>query len=219
MKQKPDQNKINTAQHHLQDVQNYKISASIIRSKEKLILEQEKQNKFFFDREKQKQKAKQLQKIQDNKTTTITNDFPILKHWKFFSSQYTKTQTYSRIRETLSETIKPKVNDKENETLIKQITLTELKTAIFQIENGKSPGIDGFPIEFYESQYEIIKNSLLQLYNSILFQKENLTPSINQAIITLIPTNDKKELVKNWRPKSFLCVDYKILTKILSKQA
>ena len=78
MKQKPDQNKINTAQHHLQDVQNYKISASIIRSKEKLILEQEKQNKYFFDREKQK--AKQLQKIQDNKTTTITNDFPILKH-------------------------------------------------------------------------------------------------------------------------------------------
>ena len=78
MKQMPDQNKINTAQHHLQDVQNYKISASIIRSKEKLILEQEKQNKFFFDREKQK--AKQLQKIQDNKTTTITNDFPILKH-------------------------------------------------------------------------------------------------------------------------------------------
>ena len=77
MKQMPDQNKINTAQHHLQDVQNYKISASIIRSKEKLILEQEKQNKFFFDREKQ---AKQLQKIQDNKTTTITNDFPILKH-------------------------------------------------------------------------------------------------------------------------------------------
>ena len=55
MKEKPDQNKINTAQHHLQDVQNYKISASIIRSKEKLILEQEKQNKFFFDREKQKQ--------------------------------------------------------------------------------------------------------------------------------------------------------------------
>ena len=52
MKEKPDQNKINTAQHHLQDVQNYKISASIIRSKEKLILEQEKQNKFFFDREK-----------------------------------------------------------------------------------------------------------------------------------------------------------------------
>ena len=80
MKQKPDQHKVNTAQHHLQDVQNYKILASIIRSKEKLILEQEKQNKFFFDLEKQKQKAKQLQKIQDNKTTMITNDFPILKH-------------------------------------------------------------------------------------------------------------------------------------------
>lgn len=37
------------------------------------------------------------------------------------------------------------------------------------MENGKSPGIDGLPIEFYKSQYELIKNDLLQLYSSIFF--------------------------------------------------
>ena len=68
------------------------------------------------------------------------------------------------------------------------------------MENGKSPRIDGLLIEFYKPQYEIIKNDLLQHYNFILFQNENLTPSMNQAIITLIPKNDKKELLKNWRP-------------------
>lgn len=86
------------------------------------------------------------------------------------------------------------------------------------MENEESPGIDGLPIEFYKLQYQIIKTDPLQLYNSILFSNENLTPSMNQAIITLIPKNDKKELLKNWRPISLLCVDYKILTKIISNR-
>ena len=29
------------------------------------------------------------------------------------------------------------------------------------MENEESPGIDGLPIEFYKSQYEIIKTDLL----------------------------------------------------------
>ena len=38
-----------------------------------------------------------------------------------------------------------------------------------------------------------------------------------QAIITLISKSNKKNL-KNWRPISFFCVDYKILTKIISNR-
>ena len=53
----PNQDKIQEAQQHLQDIYNYKISGSIIRIKEKLILEQEKPNKFFFVEGKQKQKT------------------------------------------------------------------------------------------------------------------------------------------------------------------
>ena len=61
------------------------------------------------------------------------------------------------------------------------------------MENDKSPGIDKLPIEFYKSQYEIIKNDLLQIYNSVLFLNKNLSPSMTQVIITLLPKNDKKE--------------------------
>ena len=63
------------------------------------------------------------------------------------------------------------------------------------MKNGKSPGIDGLPIEFYKVQYEMIKNTLLQLkFHS--FPNENLTPSMNQTIITLIPKKRKKEIRK-----------------------
>ena len=85
------------------------------------------------------------------------------------------------------------------------------------MENDKSPAIDGLLIEFYKSQYEIIKNDLLQIYNSTLSLNETLPPSMTQAIITLLPKNGKK-LLRNWRPISLLCVDYKILTKIISNR-
>ena len=54
------------------------------------------------------------------------------------------------------------------------------------MENGTSPGIDGLPIEFYKSLCEIIKNDLLELYNSILLRNENLSHSMNQAIVALL---------------------------------
>ena len=84
------------------------------------------------------------------------------------------------------------------------------------MENGKSSGIDGLPIESYKSFYELFKNDLLQLYNSILFKNDNLTLSMTKAIINLIPKNDQKEFLPNWRPFFLLTADYQILTKILS---
>ena len=33
------------------------------------------------------------------------------------------------------------------------------------MENRKSPGIDGIPIEFYKTFCEFLKNNLIQLYN------------------------------------------------------
>ena len=78
-----NQDKIQEAHQHLQDIDHYKISGSIIHSKEKMILEQEKPNTFFFDQEKQKT-IKQLQRIENDKIITLTNDFQILNYCKKF---------------------------------------------------------------------------------------------------------------------------------------
>ena len=65
-KPNPNQDKIQEAHQRLQDIDNYKISGSIIRSKEEVILEQKKPNKFFFGLEKQKQKQKNNKTIRKN---------------------------------------------------------------------------------------------------------------------------------------------------------
>ena len=52
----PNIEKINKYQQELNDIENYKTEGTIIRSKEKVILNEEKPNKYFYSQEKQKQK-------------------------------------------------------------------------------------------------------------------------------------------------------------------
>ena len=59
-KEIPNLNKIKELYNQLEDIQNYKKQGTIIRSKEKLILEQEQPNKYFFEQEKSKQKKKTI---------------------------------------------------------------------------------------------------------------------------------------------------------------
>ena len=109
------------------------------------------------------------------------------------------------------------MKNEQNEYLTKQINKNELKQAIFQMQNEKSPGIDGIPVEFYKTFYETLENDLIQLYNNILFLEKNITNTMKQAVITLIPKGNLSKL-KYWRPISLLCIDYKILTKILANR-
>ena len=82
-----------------------------------------------------------------------------------------------------------KVIDTQNYTLTKKyiyIYIYEIREAIYSMENAKSPGVDGMPIEFYKEFLETIKYDLQKTYNETLFDNRK-TPKTNQAIITLIP--------------------------------
>ena len=50
--------KINKYQQELNEIENYKTEGTIIRSKEKVILNEEKPTKYFYTQEKQKQTKK-----------------------------------------------------------------------------------------------------------------------------------------------------------------
>ena len=108
------------------------------------------------------------------------------------------------------------MKNEQNENLTKQINKNELKQAIYQMKNGKSPGIDGIPVEYYITFYETLENDLIQLYNNILFSEKSITNTMKQAIITLILKKEDLNKLKYWRPISLLCIDYTILTKILA---
>ena len=97
------------------------------------------------------------------------------------------------------------------------ITLQELTVALEGMKNGRAPGIDGIPVEFFKAFWSILGEDLLAVSNDSM-EKGCLPLSCRRAVLTLLPKKGDLCEVKNWRPVSLLCTDYKIISKALANR-
>ena len=147
-----DQNKIQNWQNQIDDIENYQKMGSVIRSKEKLIVNEEIPNKFFYQTEKINQTKKQIITLQNEQNKTLGNNHEILKECHNYYQQLYKKQNNCKLtQEQLLINIPKLVTTNQNKQLTKTIQKSKLKQAIEQTENEKSPGIEGIPIEFYKT--------------------------------------------------------------------
>ncbi len=80
----------------------------------------------------------------------------------------------------------PQVSLLENDALTQPFSEKEIKEAIFQMEHNNAPGPDGFPAEFYQVFWNVIKYDLLELFND--FHNGTLPLfSLNFGTIILLP--------------------------------
>jgi hypothetical protein len=75
----------------------------------------------------------------------------------------------------------------------------EVKDVIDQMERNKAAGPDGFPIEFYQVCWGIIKDDLMQIFEDFYQHKINLQ-RINYGVITLIPKGENANIIQKYRP-------------------
>ena len=136
----------------------------------------------------------------------------------YYQKLYTKPKSCEITQNELLKNRTNKTTNEKNEKLTKKVEINEIREAVQSMENGKSPRVDGIPIEFYNEVLESIILDLQKTFNETLFTNKNTPKTWNQAIIAPIPKKGNIKLLKYWRPISLLCVDYKILTKILSNR-
>jgi hypothetical protein len=91
----------------------------------------------------------------------------------------------------------------------------EIKSVIDQMEKNKAAGPDGFPIEFYQVCWGIIKDDLMAVFHDFHQHKITLS-SINYGIITLVPKGEDASVIQKFRPICLLQVLFKIITKTLT---
>ena len=188
-----------------------------IRTKQKLIEEGEKPSKFLYNLEKSQQRNKSITKIRTNDGTLTSEPGEILNSLaSYYQNVYTKTNLCEDSQNYVLSHITKHLRDDENQFLNARLTSAELKEALFKFENGKSPGYDGFPAEFYKTFWHILEKDFEELAYEILFVEKKTSHSMKKSIISLIPKQGDLTDRKNWRPISLIGADYKIITKALA---
>lgn len=76
-----------------------------------------------------------------------------------------------------------------NESLSSQVSLSELEEVVFGMTKGKAPGLDGFPVEFFQEFWDIIKLDLLAVVQESHDSKQMLW-AMNSTFLVLIPKKD-----------------------------
>ncbi|XP_022871917.1 uncharacterized protein LOC111391015 [Olea europaea var. sylvestris] len=111
----------------------------------------------------------------------------------------------------------PLVSSEQGNTLIRDISYEEIKDALFDIGDDKSPRPDGYTSYFFKNAWGIISDdfvgAILEFFSSGCILKQ-----INHTTIALVPKSDHTQHVGDFRPISCCNVTYKVSAKILASR-
>ena len=210
VKTEEDLQLISLKENSLKDLRKKKIDGIIIRSKARWAAQGEKVTKYFCNLEKRHYISKQMFKLIDKNGQEITETKEMIKETRKFYEQLYKRKTVNNVNiEDLVVTL-PKLNKEKAETLEGPIAYEEAAKALQSMKNDKSPGSDGFTVNFFKYFWKDIGHFIIRSLNEG-FDTGKMSITQREGIITCIPKGDKpREFLKNWRPISLLNVVYKI---------
>ena len=113
---------------------------------------------------------------------------------------------------------KRKLNQEKANKLDGPINISELSNVVKSMQNNKTPGIDGFPVEFLKMFCKDLKFFILRALNES-YNSGILPRSLRQAVICCLPKGNKpRNIFKNWRPISLLSVLYKMTKSVIANR-
>lgn len=203
----------------LEEIRQKRIEGISIRSRSRWMLEGERVSKYFCNLENRNFKSKAIPFLEKDNGNLLTDQKDVLEEiTSFYSNLYKKREVEEVDLNLLLPPDTPKLDNDERESIEGMITLDEAKYALKNMKNDKSPGPDGFTVEFFKFFFQDIGAFLVRSIN-YGFSIEGLSVTQRQGVITCIPKDNKpKQFIKNWRPISLLNTAYKIASSCISNR-
>ena len=193
-----------------------KAMAQLFRSKVKWQEEGEKNTKYFFALEKARYNAKTCYKLIDDQGVETLDPQKILEKQKdFYQELYSKDpHIVFDIQNTWNILVPPEVQQAQEQ----QLTVEDLKLALYAMNNNKTPGGDGIPADLYKVFWKLLQNPFYDMVIEV-YEQHQLHSTAREGILNLIPKPGKdSRYVKNLRPITLLNVDYKIIEKAIANK-
>jgi len=148
------QRKFAQNQNELQELREHKMRGIAIRSKANWITRGEKSTKYFLNLEKRHYTNKLIPKLVLKDATKITDQNDIIReqecsYEKLYISRKTQVRADHSTTFFNQDYVRAKLTPEEKDSCEGNISAKECLDAIKAMDDGKSPGMDGFTMEFY----------------------------------------------------------------------
>ncbi|XP_021737182.1 uncharacterized protein LOC110703699 [Chenopodium quinoa] len=134
----------------------------------------------------------------------------------FYQDLYTTSDTASSYDAEWWESLRlPTLSLDQRNFLMKPFSSEDIRSAIFSIEDSKSPGPDGFPSAFFKNMWDLVGSSVVSAVQHF-FAHGYLLKDWNRTFLALLPKVDSPEVVSQFLPIGLCNVIYKCIAKCLT---
>ena len=95
--------------------------------------------------------------------------------------------------------------------------MEEVESSLKYFKKDKSPGPDGWPVEFYLDFFDILGPELVNVVETSR-REGRVTPSLNSTFIALIPKKEKPTSFVDFRLISLCNLVYKLISKVAAQR-
>ncbi|GJY05634.1 RNA-directed DNA polymerase, eukaryota, reverse transcriptase zinc-binding domain protein, partial [Tanacetum coccineum] len=178
--------------------------------------EGDKNTAFFHKTIKERVYRGRIMSIRNEEGARFENDDvpgQIVKHFENFLGKTSQVNKLS----CGSDIVKNKLSNEEASKMVRPISDSEIKNAMFEIEDSKAPGPDGYTLRFYKSAWSIVGKEVCQAVKDF-FLTGKLLREVNVTLISLVLKTSTPDKVSDFRPIACCNVLYKCISKIMTNR-
>ena len=186
----------------LDEIVEYEVKGSILRSLCEDYEKGEKCTKYFFSLEKFRAKQKTILRLRLPNGSLTSNQKTILDACRsFYKSLFSKNFAVSPASQPqfFQNPNIPLLNSIQKDFCDKDLTTNELLKTLQSFKKNKSPGLDGLSAEFFLKFWHKLKDKLIAVYKES-FSKGLLPECMRVGVVTLLEKKGKDRIdIANWR--------------------